>query len=73
MRQRTGREKYAMGLLNPIFRDLAIKKGTRGYMPLMDLICYAYENPDKSFHDIIEYLDCLDTCYNTNLGAQANL
>ena len=30
MRQRTGREKYAMGLLNPIFRDLAIKKGTRG-------------------------------------------
>ena len=56
MRQRTGREKYAMGLLNPIFRDLAIKKGTRGYMPLMDLICYAYENPDKSFHDIIEYL-----------------
>lgn len=42
MRQRTGREKYAMGLLNPIFRDLAIKKGTRGYMPLMDLICYAY-------------------------------
>ena len=56
MRQRTGREKYAMGLLNPIFRDLAIKKGTRGYMPLMDLICYAYENPDKSFPDIIEYL-----------------
>lgn len=56
MRQRTGREKYAMGLLNPIFRDLAIKKGTRGYMPLMDLICYAYENPDKKFHDIIKYL-----------------
>lgn len=56
MRQRTDGEKYAMGLLDPIFRDLAIKKGTRGYMPVMDLICYAYENPDKSFHDIIEYL-----------------
>lgn len=56
MRQRTDGEKYAMGLLDPIFRNLAIKKGTRGYMPVMDLICYAYENPDKNFHDIIEYL-----------------
>lgn len=56
MRKRTDGEKYAMGLLDPIFRDLAIKKGTRGYMPVMDLICYAYENPDKKFHDIIKYL-----------------
>lgn len=56
MRKRTETEKMAMGLLNPIFRNLAIKKGTRGYMPVMDLICYAYENPDKKFHDIIEYL-----------------
>ena len=56
MRERTETEKIAMGKLNPIFRDLAIKKGTRGYMPVMDLICYAYENPDKKFHDIIEYL-----------------
>lgn len=56
MRERTAGEKYAMGLLDPIFRDLAIKRGTRGYMPVMDLICYAYENPDKKFHDIIEYL-----------------
>lgn len=56
MRKRTETEKMAMGLLDPIFRDLAIKKGTRGYMPVMDLICYAYENPDKKFHDIIEYL-----------------
>lgn len=56
MRKRTETEKMAMGLLDPIFRNLAIKKGTRGYMPVMDLICYAYENPDKKFHDIIEYL-----------------
>ncbi len=56
MRKRTETEKLAMGLLNPIFRNLAIKKGTRGYMPVMDLICYAYENPGRNFHDIIEYL-----------------
>lgn len=55
-RKRTETEKRAMGLLNPIFRNLAIKKGTRGYMPVMDLICYAYENPGRNFHDIIEYL-----------------
>ena len=53
MRKRTETEKKAMGLVDPIFRDLAIKKGSRGYMPLLDIICYAYANPDCSFEAIL--------------------
>ena len=56
MRTRTEEEKRAMGLLDPIFRDLGIKKATRGYVPLMDLACYAYANPNKKFGEIIDYL-----------------
>lgn len=56
MRTRTEEEKRVMGLLDPIFRDLTIKKSTRGYMPLMDLICYAYANPDAKFQNIMDIL-----------------
>lgn len=56
MRKRTAEEERVMGLVDPIFRRLAIKKATRGYTPLMDLICYAYANPEKKFPEIIDYL-----------------
>lgn len=56
MRKRTAEEERVMGLVDPIFRNLAIKRATRGYMPLMDLLCYAYVNPEKEFLDILEYL-----------------
>lgn len=57
MRKRTEKEKEAMGLLAPIFRELSIKKGTRGYEPVMDLISYAYAYPDKKILEIMQNLE----------------
>ena len=54
--KRTEQEKYAMGLLSPIFREINIKQDTRGYMPLVDLLCYAYAYPNVPFQEIMEIL-----------------
>lgn len=56
MRTRTEKEKEAMGMLNTVFRELSIKKGTRGYLPVMDMICYAYAYPEQKFSEIIKIL-----------------
>lgn len=54
--KRSEQEKKAMGLVDPIFRYLSIKRATRGYMPLMDIIIYAYANEEKTFKEIMQYL-----------------
>lgn len=56
MSKRTEREKYAMGLLSPIFRELNIKLGSRGSIPLTDLICYLYAYPEVHLEKAMEIL-----------------
>ncbi len=56
MRIRTQEEKIAMGLLSPIFREMSIKLGSRGSIPLTDLICYSYANPEVNFEKTMEVL-----------------
>ncbi len=57
MRKRTEAEKIAMGMVEPILRELSIRRDTRGYVPLLNMICYAYANPKKNFNEIMDYLE----------------
>ena len=56
MRKRTDGEKAAMGRIVPILERLDIKKNTRGYMPLLDLMSYAAAYPNVKLRDIIDEL-----------------
>ncbi len=56
MRKRTDGEKAAMGRIVPILERLDIKKNTRGYMPLLDLMSYAAAYPNVKLKDIIDEL-----------------
>lgn len=56
MRKRTDGEKAAMGRIVPILEGLDIKKNTRGYMPLLDLMSYAAAYPNVKLKDILEEL-----------------
>lgn len=56
MRKRSDKEKEAMGLVDPIFQDLLLKHSTRGYMPILDIVIYAYANKEKEFNWIMKYL-----------------
>lgn len=56
MRKRTDGEKAAMGRIVPILEGLDIKKNTRGYMPLLDLMSYAAAYPNVKLKDIIDEL-----------------
>lgn len=56
MRKRTDGEKAAMGRIVPILEGLDIKKNTRGYMPLLDLMSYAAAYPNVKLRDIIDEL-----------------
>lgn len=56
MRTRTQEEKAVLGKVEVIMRNLCIKKTTRGYGPLLDIIAYAYVYPEKDILDIVEYL-----------------
>ena len=56
MRKRTDGEKVAMGRIVPILERLDIKKNTRGYMPLLDLMSYAAAYPNVKLKDIIDEL-----------------
>ena len=56
MRKRTDGEKVAMGRIVPILESLDIKKNTRGYMPLLDIMSYAAAYPNVKLKDIIEEL-----------------
>lgn len=56
MRTRTQEEKAVLGKVEVIMRNLCIKKTTRGYSPLLDIIAYAYAYPEKDILDIVEYL-----------------
>lgn len=56
MRKRTDGEKAAMGRIVPILEGLDIKKNTRGYMPLLDLMSYAAAYPSVKLKDIIDEL-----------------
>lgn len=68
MRTRTEEEKRAMGLLTPIFRELSIKLGSRGSIPLTDLICYLYANPGVTLEKAMGVL--LEG--NSYIGVRAN-
>lgn len=56
MRKRSEEEKRAMGLISPILREMSIKEDSRGYMPLLDLLSYAYANPKTTFQEIMRSL-----------------
>lgn len=56
MRKRTEKEKEAMGRIVPVLESLKIKKSTRSYVPLLDVMSYAAAYPDVEFRDIIEEL-----------------
>lgn len=49
-----------MGLLEPILRELAIERTKRGYVPLLNMMCYAYANPNMGFNAIMDYLEKTD-------------
>ena len=61
MRKRTDGEKAAMGRIVPILEGLDIKKNTRGYMPLLDLMSYAAAYPNVKLKDIIVELSSKNT------------
>ena len=56
MRRRTENEKKALGLITPILREINIKQATRGYVPLVDVLCYAYANPMATFQKAMKEL-----------------
>lgn len=56
MRKRTEKEKEAMGRIVPVLESLKIKKSTRGYVPLLDIMSYAAAYPEVKFKDIVNIL-----------------
>lgn len=56
MRKRTEKEREAIGRIVPILVSLDIKKGTRGYVPLLEIMSYAAAYPNVEFEDIIKEL-----------------
>lgn len=56
MRERTPLEKEVLGKVEVIFRYLNIERETIGYVPLLDIIMYAYAFPEKSLNSIIKKL-----------------
>lgn len=57
MRTRSQQEKAVLGKIEVIMRNLCIKRTTRGYSPLLDIISYAYVYRDKDIVDIENFLE----------------
>lgn len=56
MRKRTESEKAVLGRVELIMRKLCIRKDTRAYGHLLDIITYAYVNRDEDIIDIANFL-----------------
>lgn len=56
MRRRTERENAVLGKVELIMRNLSIRKDTRAYGHLVDIITYAYVHKDEDIIDIANFL-----------------
>ena len=57
MRYKTDKEKEIMGKVELMLRRLKINRESEGYVPLVDIIVYAYAFPDESILDIAKKLN----------------
>lgn len=56
MRKRTDKEREVLGRVESIFRLLNLDKNDAGYVPLLDVIIYAYAFPEEELTKIVELL-----------------
>lgn len=56
MRKRTDKERLVLGRVESIFRGLNLDKDDAGYVPLLDVITYAYAFPKEELTKIVEIL-----------------
>lgn len=56
MRERTEKEREALGRVEAIFRQLRINKDGGGYAPLLDCVIYAYAFPNVPLTEVVEKL-----------------
>lgn len=56
MRERTDKEREALGRVEAIFRQLGTNKDGGGYAPLLDCIIYAYAFPNEPLTEVVEEL-----------------